>query len=258
MFNDRLTRGGPVVRRAAGNDWFMNVNTDSRKKIVLGANGSFGCSSEGYCNRSVNLQLQLRPAPNVQLTIGPSVGHDENGAQYVQTVADSFATAFYGNRYVFAQLVQNSVAMETRFNVTFSPVLTLELYMQPLIASGAYSKYREFAAPRQLRKLVYGVDVGTDSVPAGAPQQHWIDPDGPGPSPKFLITDPSFTFRSLRGNAVLRWEYHPGSTLFLVWTRSGSSSLARGNIDFGADAGSLFQGPSSNVFLLKVNYWLGF
>jgi hypothetical protein len=258
VFNDRLTRGGPVVRRAANDSWFMNVNTDSRRKIVLGANGDIGCTSEGYCSRSFNLQLQLRPAPNVQLTLGPSVGHDENGSQYVQTVADSFATAFYGNRYVFAQLVQNSVAMETRFNVTFSPALTLELYMQPLIASGAYSRYREFAAPRQLRKLVYGVDVGTDSVPAGSPQQHWIDPDGPGPSPKFLITDPSFTFRSLRGNAVLRWEYHPGSTLFLVWTRSGSSSLARGNIDFGADAGSLFQGPSSNVFLLKVNYWLGF
>jgi hypothetical protein len=193
----------------------------------------------------------------VQLTLGPSFSRAENGAQYVQTVPDTFARAFYGNRYVFAQLVEKTVAMETRFNVTFSPVLTLELYMQPLLASAAYSGYREFAAPRQLRKLVYGVDVGSDSVPAGAPKQHWIDPDGPGPSPKFLITDPTFTLRSLRGNAVLRWEYRPGSTLFLVWTRSGSSELTRGDIDFGGDAGALFQGPSSNIFLLKVNYWLG-
>ncbi|HXL07256.1 MAG TPA: DUF5916 domain-containing protein, partial [Gemmatimonadales bacterium] len=112
---------------------------------------------------------------------------------------------------------------------------------------------------RQLRKVIYGVDVGTDSVPAGAPQQHWIDPDGPtGPSPKFLINDPSSTLRSLRGNVVLRWEYRPGSTLFLVWTRNGSSQLERGQIDFRDDAGALFQGPSSNVVLLKVNYWLGF
>src|SRR5207253_1639365 len=133
---------------------------------------------------------------------------------------------------VFAALVDNTLAMETRVNVTFSPALTLEVYVQPLIESDAYSGYREFAAPRQLRKVIYGVDVGTDSVPAGAPQQHWIDPDGPaGPSPKFLITDPSFTFRSLRGNVVLRWEYHPGSTLFLVWTRSGSSQLERGQMD---------------------------
>lgn len=259
LLDDRLTRGGPVVRRAGSDDWFVNVNTDSRKKVVLSTNGEIGCDREGYCSRSWNLQAQLRPASKVQLTVGPSLSHSETGAQYVQTVVDSFATAFFGKRYVFAQLIENAIVMETRFNVTFSPTLTLELYMQPLIASGAYSGYREFAGPRQLRKLVYGVDVGTDSVPAGAPQQHWIDPDGPGgPAPRFLINDPSFTLRSLRGNAVLRWEYHPGSTLFVVWTRSGSSALTRGQIDFGSDAGALFRGPSSDIFLVKVNYWLGF
>jgi hypothetical protein len=257
VFDDRLTRGGPVVRHAALDDWFLNIHTDSRKKVVLSTNGEVGCNREGYCNRSLNVQVQFRPAPNVQLTVGPSLSHNETGAQYVKTVPDSFATVFYGHRYVFAQLTQSAISMETRFNVTFSPTLTLELYMQPLIASGAYSRYREFAGPRQLRKLVYGVDIGNDSIPAGQPSQHYIDPDGAGPSPRFLVNDPSFTFRSLRGNAVLRWEYRPGSTLFLVWTRSGSSSLSRGQIDFGSDAGALFQGPSSNIFLLKVNYWLG-
>ncbi len=259
VFDDRLTRGGPVVGRPGRDDWFINVNTDSRKRVVLGVNGRIGCNGEGHCDRSASLQIQLRPSPNVELSLGPSWSRSENGAQYVQTVADSFATAFYGHRYVFSQLVDRTIAMETRLNVTFSPVLTLELYMQPLIESDAFAAFREFAGPRQVRKVVYGVDVGTDSVPAGSPGQHWIDPDGPGgPSPKFLVNDPSSTFRSLRGNAVLRWEYHPGSTLFLVWTRSGSSSLTRGDIDFGADAGALFQGPSENIFLIKMTYWLGF
>jgi len=258
IFDDRLTRGGPVVRRPGRDDWFLNVNTDSRRQIVLAANGQVGCNGERYCNKSFALQVQFRPSSSVQLSLGPSWSRSANGAQYVQTVADSFATAFYGHRYVFSQLVDKTLAMETRLNVTFSPVLTLELYVQPLIESDAFSGYREFAGPRQVRKLVYGVDVGTDSVPAGAPQQHWIDPDGPsGPSPKFLITDPSSTLRSLRGNAVLRWEYRPGSTLFVVWTRSGSSQLSRSTIDLGTDAGALFEGPSSNVFLVKVNYWLG-
>ena len=258
IFDDRLTRGGPVVRRPGRDDWFLNVNTDSRRQIVLAANGQVGCNDERYCNKSFALQVQFRPSSSVQLSLGPSWSRSANGAQYVQTVADSFATAFYGHRYVFSQLVDKTLAMETRLNVTFSPVLTLELYVQPLIESDAFSGYREFAGPRQVRKLVYGVDVGTDSVPAGAPQQHWIDPDGPsGPSPKFLITDPSSTLRSLRGNAVLRWEYRPGSTLFVVWTRSGSSQLSRSTIDLGTDAGALFEGPSSNVFLVKVNYWLG-
>ncbi len=69
--------------------------------------------------------------------------------------------------------------------------------------------------------------------------------------------DPSFTLRSLRGNAVLRWEYRPGSTLYLVWTRSAASSLSRGAIDFRDDAEALFSGPAENIFLVKVNYRLG-
>jgi len=156
---------------------------------------------------------------------------------------------------VFADLFQNTVAMNTRFNITFSPNLTLELFMQPLIVSGAFSRYKEFAAPRGLRKLVYGVEVGT-STPVAAGDS--IDPDGAGPAAPFIIPRQDFTFRSLRGNAVLRWEYHPGSTLFVVWTRSGESALSRGRIDFGDDAGALFQGPSQNIFLVKINYWLGF
>ena len=86
---------------------------------------------------------------------------------------------------------------------------------------------------------------------------HTIDPDGGGPAEPFQLFDPSFTFRSLRGNAVLRWEYLPGSTLFLVWTRQSASSLGTGRIDFSRDAGALFEGPAENILLIKVNYWLG-
>ena len=63
--------------------------------------------------------------------------------------------------------------------------------------------------------------------------------------------------RSLRGNAVLRWEYRPGSTLFFVWTQSRDDQLSAGTIDFGRDAHAVFSGPAQNIFLVKVNYWLG-
>jgi len=152
--------------------------------------------------------------------------------------------------------------MDTRFNVTFSPTLTLELFMQPLIATGAYSRYNVYAAPRSGQRLEYGKDFGTVVVqPAANPSR---DPatiilDAGGGASADTLTDPSFTFRSLRGNAVLRWEYHPGSTLFLVWTRSSQiPTLPRGNIQFGDDASALFQGPSENIFLIKMTYWLGF
>jgi Domain of unknown function (DUF5916)/Carbohydrate family 9 binding domain-like len=260
VFDDRQTRGGPVVRRPGSDFGSLEVSTDSRKNIVLDGSAEVGCSREGFCSRSAGVSVRLRPAPNIQLTLGPSWGHDENGAQFVRALTDSFATAFYGRRAVFAEVVQTSVSMNTRLNVTFSPNLTLELFMQPFIAGVDYSRYKEYAAPRGLRKLVYGVDVGTDSVKAGTGAVRdsiFIDPDGGGPAPRFVIVDPTFTLRSLRGNAVLRWEYRPGSTVFLVWTREGATDQPRGAIDFGNDVNALFQGPSRNIFLLKVNYWLG-
>jgi hypothetical protein len=255
IFDDRLTRGGPVVRSPSFNFFSVNVNTDFRKKVVVGLGADATCNGEHYCSQSANLSLRLRPASNVQLTLGPSWSHDESGVQFVTARIDSFATPFFGRRVVFAQLFQNTVSMDTRLNVTFSPTLTFELFMQPLIQSGDWSSWREFAAPRSQRKLVYGVDIGTVTPVARGDS---IDPDGGGPAQGFVIAPRDFTFRSLRGNAVLRWEYRPGSTLFVVWTRrSLIPDLPRGNIRFGDDAGDLVQGPSENIFLIKLNYWIG-
>jgi hypothetical protein len=85
-----------------------------------------------------------------------------------------------------------------------------------------------------------------------------VDPDGAaGVSPGTGFRDPSFTLRSLRGNAVLRWEYRPGSTVYVVWTRSTSSELTRGTIDFEEDMRAVFRGPAENIFLVKFTYWVG-
>jgi hypothetical protein len=258
VFDDRLARGGPVLKRPALNYWQLGVSSDRRKSIVVNGNGSYDRSSDGKPDWSTSFTVQLRPASNITLSLGPSYNYNSTSYQYVATVTDPTATAFGGQRYVFADLVQHAVSMDTRFNITFTPNLTFELFVQPLIASGAYSRYKEFAAPRDIKKLVYGQDIGTVSVTPGSPNTVTIDPDAAGPAQSFQFSDPTFTFRSLRGNAVLRWEYHPGSTLYLVWTRESDSVLSRGAIDFGPDARSLLQGPAQNIFLLKVNYWLGF
>jgi hypothetical protein len=260
VFDDRLTRGGPVVRRPALNYFNVGVQTDSRKKVAGNFNADRSCNSDGDCDHSFSVSLKLQPRSNVAISLGPSIGHSETGFQFVGSYADSTYSLFYGRRYVFSHLTQNSVSMDTRFNVTFSPTLTLELFMQPLIASGRFSRYNEFAAPRSARRLEYGRDFGTVTVtPAASPAPDTITLNAGGGAPSFSFPDPTFTFRSLRGNAVLRWEYRPGSTLFVVWTRSSRiPDLPRGNIQFSDDASALFQGPSENIFLVKMTYWLGF
>ncbi|MBI2614897.1 MAG: hypothetical protein HYW52_04325, partial [Gemmatimonadetes bacterium] len=93
---------------------------------------------------------------------------------------------------------------------------------------------------------------------AQAPAYYLGDPDGAGPRAGVQLFNPDFGARSLRGNAVLRWEYRPGSTLFLVWTRSCSASSAVPEFGGVSDLGRLCEGPSDNVFAVKANYWLSF
>jgi hypothetical protein len=123
-----------------------------------------------------------------------------------------------------------------------------------------YTRLKEFAAPRVLRKLVYGEDVGTVTTtrdPSGTITGYTVDPDGSGPAATFTVANPDFNFRSLRGNAVVRWEYRPGSTLFFVWTRSSSDVASYvGDFAFSRDADALFTAKADNVFLVKMNWWL--
>jgi hypothetical protein len=72
-----------------------------------------------------------------------------------------------------------------------------------------------------------------------------------------LFGDPDFTFRSLRGNAVVRWEYRPGSALFLVWQQSRAGQEPFGDVQLARDAGDLLREPARNIFLLKATYWIG-
>src|SRR3989441_4428893 len=136
VFDDRLTRGGPVVRRPGLNYFNVGAQTDSRKKITGNFNTDRSCNTDGDCDHSLSLSLQLHPRSNVSISLGPSIGHSETGTQFVGSYDDSSYALFSRKRYVFAHLTQNFVSMDTRFNVTFSPMLTLELFIQPLIASG--------------------------------------------------------------------------------------------------------------------------
>jgi hypothetical protein len=73
----------------------------------------------------------------------------------------------------------------------------------------------------------------------------------------FDFGERDFNVRSLIGNAVLRWEYRPGSTIFFVWQRRQADRALLGDFDFGRDAGALFDAPADDRFIVKVNYWLG-
>jgi hypothetical protein len=257
--DDRLTRGGPVVRNTGTwyTSWFLG--TDSRRPVVLATNPNYGVNDEGAHRYSLNASITMRPASNVSVSVGPSFNRSSSTHQYVTAVDDVTAAEFFGRRYVFADLVQRSLSMNTRVNWTFSPTLSFELFAQPFLASGEFSAFKEFARPRDSEKRAYGRDVGTiqEIVDATGRRIYTVDPDAGGPAAEFSFADPDFNLRSLRGNAVLRWEYRPGATLFLVWTQDRRDSAPTGDIHFRRDIDALFNAPAEHIFLLKANYRLG-
>jgi hypothetical protein len=215
--------------------------------------------------------LDLRPTSTITVSVGPSYRTSNSILQYLQSQTDTTATATFGRQYVFAQIRQKSLDLTTRLNVTFSPTLTLQLYTQPFVATGDYYRFKELARPRSLDYVYYGetpsstltphcFDAASTEVACGAgapaPAYYDADPDGTGPRPAVQIGNPDFSSRSLRGNAVLRWEYRPGSTLFLVWTTACSAFSSNPRFRAGDDLQQLCQGPSDNVFAVKMNYWL--
>ncbi len=254
-FEDRLTRGGPVVKRAS--EWFVigNVNTDSRKRISVSLGPEVGWDADGGGRFSLFAGVRAKPASNILLSLEPSYSYRENKAQFVPggSFADTTANHFYDRRVVFADLEQRTLELGTRLNVTFTPTLTLELFAQPLIVSGDYEHFKEFVAPRTVEKRVFDA-TQISRTPEG---DYILDPDRNANTPPLTFSNPDFNFRSLRGNAVMRWEYRPGSTIFLVWTQSRTSSESVGDFRFSRDRAALFEAKPNNVFLVKVNYWLG-
>ena len=145
--------------------------------------------------------------------------------------------------------------MDTRIEWTFTPEVSLQMYAQPFVASGRYVNFKEFKAPRTYNFAVYGRDQGT--IARGASGVYTVDPDGSGAAPSFQFGDPNFNVRNLRGNAVLRWEYRPGSALFFVWQQERSGFEPIGDFSAGRDIGDIFKTTPTNVFLVKATYWMG-
>ncbi len=260
--DDRMTRGGPLA--AAPSQWTfdVNVSTDPRKTVSGGVGLSNMEDRSGATSRTLGFSLDVRPSSALRLRAGPRLDRARQTRQYVTAAEDETATATYGRRYVFADLDQTTVSVETRIDWTFTPQLSLQLFAQPYVSAGSYSGFKAFRRPGTYEFEVYGacpagpMPTGTGSL-CRDESGYLADADGPGPAPAIRFGDPDFTFRSLRGNAVLRWEYRPGSAIFFVWQQERARQLALGDFDFTRDYGALFREPGRNAFLIKATYWFG-
>ncbi|MDT8342070.1 MAG: DUF5916 domain-containing protein [Longimicrobiales bacterium] len=267
-YSRTATRGGPVMMDPGSWRAALRLNTDRRQALNLSGNVSYrdGFDRSGS-QFSVGGQVEVRPSPRLELSLGPEWSVQRDPAQYVTATDEVPFEPTFGRRYIFGDLDRRTLALETRANLSLSPTLTFQLFAQPQISSGDYLGYRQLAAASSFdfRDFQEGVVVSTPGGGVGcqggdicrtADNLWHVDLDRDGGA-DFDFSDRDFNFRSLVGNAVLRWEYRPGSTIFVVWQRRQSEFADVGDFDLGRDLGALFDVPADDRFIVKVNYWLG-
>jgi hypothetical protein len=249
------TRGGPLMLRGRRVSANYSGSSDPRDPLSLVSYANVEGTEFGDRSTGLGAFLNWRPRANLYFTIGPTYSASQSAAYYTTTVTDPLATDTYGKRYVFAALKQKILSLVTRANVTFTPALSLQLYLQ-LFSSGAlYSGFKELRQPRSFDFLSYGKsgsEIARDPITGG----YQVDPDGSGPGTPFRLTNPDIALRSLRGTAVLRWEYMPGGTIFLVWNQSRAGFDPSGHFGGFGDFPDVFDEPAENVLLVKLSYWI--
>lgn len=246
-----LTRGGPLALSPTYTWIDFGIDTDRRKPLVLGVGGFHLGSVAGTRQDRVYVTLQWKPSTNFTMSIQPEYSRELGRAQWVTSIDDPLMTDTFKRRYIFADIDQETLSCSIRLNWIFTPRLSLQAYLQPFIAVGDYHRFKELARASSFDFNAFG-EGGSTIVPSGDSYQ--VDPDGAGPAPSFTLDDPDFNYKSLRGTVVLRWEYRPGSTLFLVWTQNRADYANPGDLQLGRDFSNLLQAPGDNIFMVKFTY----
>ncbi|HEY0970350.1 MAG TPA: DUF5916 domain-containing protein, partial [Gemmatimonadales bacterium] len=231
-YDDRASRGGPALRTTRGGNVWFGVEGDGRKSIVPTVFAGTGRTDAGhgrdwYVEPSVRFRLASRFSGSLGLSWSEVVNDNQWTGNFGDPLSDT-------THHTFARLDQTTVSMTARVNYIFTPALSLQLYAEPFVSTGEYTNWRELTDdPRAAR-----YEDRYQPYDAGSPPQG---------------------FRSLqfRSNTVLRWEYRPGSTLFLVWSQGRSSFDASRAYDFdrGREPEELFGLHPDNTLLVKVSYW---
>jgi hypothetical protein len=230
---DRCARGGPAVRASPDANILINVGADPRPKIVPTIAAIYTVADYGNSTLwRVRPYITVRTRSNLSWELGTRYQRNRNDTQWFANLG---AIGGDTTHYVFAHLDQELLSFTSRLNYTATTALSLQMYAEPFLTTGRYFRVRELASPRAARY-----------------QDRY--------RPFALSTDDaSFNVKELNASAVLRWEYRPGSTVFIVWTQGRDQDDRNpGSFKPARDFGDLFAARPDNTFLVKASYWMNF
>ena len=225
-FDDLDTRGGPLIVRPANDGFEIELESDDRFMVSGWVEFEWENNSVGSTHREVSGSIRIRPTSRFEISLRPRYSWDYNDAQWIENL-DVNADG-EDDEFVYGTLDSQTLDLTTRANILFSRDLSVEVYVQPFISAGRYAHFKALERPRSYSFVEH-----------------------PGPE-----KSPDFRNRSLHSNAVLRWEYKPGSTLFIVWSQFRDDESEVGAFRPGHNLRRSFIDEGTNIFLVKLNYWL--
>jgi len=251
-FTKTLSRGGPLMTNPENYGYELWASSDSRKNLIVNAGTSFAGDILGSEAISGWLDLQWKPSTQLSISVGPEYQYYHEKSQWVRNISDPTATQSYGTRYIFGNIDQDLLAANIRVNWTFSPQLSLQLFLQPLFAVGDYSNFKEIKTPGTLEYEDYGTNGSTIEY-IGDADEYKVKPSNS--DTPIYFSNPDFNFKSLRANMVIRYEILPGSIFYLVWSHDRTNFDNAGRFDLNRDFTNLWNAEANNIFVAKFSYW---
>ncbi len=254
----QATRGGPSAATPQGWTVSSSLRNSTGARTRWTTNWNLKGNEFGEKAWEVTGSLSARPIPAIQLSVEPDYLNEKGGNQiFSGPIGRQFLTtlpggpsATYGNRYVFGLVDRTTWSMQFRFNYTFKPDVTLDVYMEPFAASVAYRGFGELTDPRSINLRLYGTE-GTSIT--RLPDSSYTVTDG---ASSFALTNRDQNVRSFRSNVVLKWEWRPGSTFYAVWQQNRASDQPNGeHVGLNDLFGSL-SAPGDNIFAIKSTFWI--
>ncbi|WP_343911586.1 DUF5916 domain-containing protein [Aquimarina litoralis] len=247
IFTNTILRGGPRWRFSEENFAFLFFGSDSRKKFnfTMGYVNS-GARQNNFTFHRYVLRMRYQPFNALSVSLNPEFERNPNKTQYV-TEVDFNGTP----RYITARIDQQTLSASIRLNYNINPNLTIQYYGQPFISRGTYTDFNYVNNPiaSDLNERVTLYDNNQISFADGT---YSVDEDGGGID--YSFGDPDFAFVQFRSNLVLRWEYIPGSEIFLVWSQGITGSGNPGDHLFRSLDNQIFGQQPENTFLIKATY----
>lgn len=250
--SNSMLRGGPRMNTIGSANVQYNISTDSRKKLHFYIYNNFGKGFENSSkNFSVSTGFTYKPINTLTVSVNPEFNKSFNELQYIGL--ENFNTK---DRYLFASLDQKVLSASIRISYNVTPDLTLQYWGQPFIASGKFSEYKVIDNPMadsyRDRFDVFASNQMSDLVDG----EFNIDENADG-NVDYTIGNPDFNVQEFLSNFVVRWEYNPGSSVYLVWNQTRNGFIEDGEMRVGDNLDNLFAEKSHNVFLVKFSYRIG-